>query len=131
MARGARSGRIFTHVRDGAVEHLLEVSPVLKKILDIMRDYPSIYSRTTRGRAAAAYIAAKIASKDPIVYGRASRFFGLSRVHIKRIKDAVESSRELILRVSLIGDLSSEVARIERMISEYLERGGRGAAQTT
>jgi len=129
MARGARGGRIFTHVRDKVVEDLLEGSPILKKILDIMRDYPNIYSRTTRGRAAAAYIAAKIVSRDPIIYNRASKFFGLSRVHIKRIKEAVERSGELLLRVSVIEDLPREVARVERMISEYLEGEVRDAAQ--
>ncbi|MEM1611673.1 MAG: TFIIB-type zinc ribbon-containing protein [Sulfolobales archaeon] len=125
-----RSGfyRLFTHVKDNLVESLLDRSPVLRKVLDILRDYPSLYSRTTRGKVAAAYIAAKVALNDPIIYSQVSKFFGLSRVHIRRIKCAVESARSLIARISVIEDLSRELTNVDHMISEYLRRAGEDAS---
>lgn len=125
-----RSGfyRLFTHVRDNLVESLLDRSPILRKVLDILRDYPSLYSRTTRGKVAAAYIAAKVALNDPIIYSQVSKFFGLSRVHIRRIKCAVESAKGLIARVSVIEDLSRELTNVDHVISEYLRKVGEDAS---
>ncbi len=128
IANKIRSYKLFTHVRDGVVEDLLDRSPILRKVLDILRDYPSLYSRTTRGKIAAAYIAAKIALNDPIIYGQVSKFFGLSRVHIRRIKNAVERARDLIAKISVLEDLSKEVTSVDHMISEYLGRAGKDAS---
>jgi transcription initiation factor TFIIIB Brf1 subunit/transcription initiation factor TFIIB len=128
IANKARFYKLFTHVRDSVIEDLLDRSPVLRKVLDILRDYPSLYSRTTRGKIATAYIVAKIALNDPIIYGQVSKFFGLSRVHIRRIKNVVERARDLIAKVSVIEDLSKELTSIDHMISEYLGRVGRDAS---
>jgi transcription initiation factor TFIIIB Brf1 subunit/transcription initiation factor TFIIB len=124
LASGGRKLLVFGHVRDTILSELLERSPVLKKIIDIMREYPSLYSRTNRGRVAAAYLAAKLAIKDPIVFEPLARFFGLSRVHLKRIKISIETTEDLIVKVAGIGDLSREVANIDHMIKSYLDREG-------
>lgn len=124
LASGGRKLLVFGHVRDAILSELLERSPVLKKIIDIMREYPRLYSRTNRGRVAAAYLTAKLAIKDPIVLEPLTRFFGLSRVHLKRIKVSIEATGDLIVRVAGIEDLSREVANIDHMIKSYLDREG-------
>ncbi|MDT7888033.1 MAG: TFIIB-type zinc ribbon-containing protein [Desulfurococcales archaeon] len=129
LAGGGKLCRLFTHMNDGAIESLLDRSPILRKVLDIMRDYPSLYSRTTRGKIATAYIAAKVASKDPIMYSQVSKFFGLSKVHIRRIKSAVENTKDLLSRIMVIEDLSRELLEVDRAISEYLRRIDRDAPQ--
>lgn len=124
LVSGGRRLLVFGHVRDTILSELLERSPVLKKIIDIMREYPSLYSRTNRGRVAAAYLAAKLATKDPILFEPLTRFFGLSRVHLKRIKATIEAKGDLMVKIAGIEDLSREVANIDHMIKSYLDREG-------
>ena len=118
---GRRPQKIFDHVGNKVVFEFLEGNPVLKKVIDIMKEYPSIYSRTARGRVAAAYIAAKMVIRDPIPFGTLSRFFNLSKAHLKRIKSALEGSRDLLNRISYIEDLPKEMAEADMFIKKHID----------
>ncbi|HWQ16724.1 MAG TPA: TFIIB-type zinc ribbon-containing protein [Sulfolobales archaeon] len=120
LVAGRKPARIFDHVNNKVVIELLERSPILKKVIDIMKEYPSIYSRTTRGKAAAAYIAAKMAIRDPVSLSSVSRFFNLSMVHLRRIKRSLESSEDLLNKISYIEDLSREIAEADMFIKKHL-----------
>lgn len=117
---GRKPLKIFDHTHNKVVMELLENSPILKKVIDIMKEYPTIYSRTTRGRVAAAYIAAKMAIRDPVSLSILSKFFNLSRVHLRRIKSAIEGSREFLDKISYIEDLPREIAEADMFIKKHL-----------
>lgn len=120
LLAGRKPLRIFDHVNNKVMIEFLESSPVLKKVIDIMKEYPTIYSRTTRGRVAAAYIAAKMAIRDPVSLSTLSRFFNLSKVHLRRIKSALEGSRDLLVKISYIEDLPREIAEADMFIKKHL-----------
>ncbi|GAY26587.1 zinc finger TFIIB-type domain protein [Desulfurococcaceae archaeon AG1] len=120
LMAGRKPSRIFDHINNKVVTEFLERSPVLKKVIDIMKEYPSIYSRTTRGKAAAAYIAAKMAIRDPVSLSTVSRFFNLSMVHLRRIKRSLETSKDLLSKISYIEDLSREIAEADMFIKKHL-----------
>ncbi len=120
LMAGRKPSRVFEHASNKVVTEFLEKSPVLKKVIDIMKEYPSIYSRTARGRAATAYIAAKMVIRDPISLSTLSRFFNISKVHLRRIRSALEESREFLSRISYIEDLSREMVEADMYIKKYL-----------
>lgn len=120
LMAGRKPTRVFDHSSNNVVAEFLDKSPVLKKVIDIMKEYPSIYSRTARGRAAAAYIAAKMVIRDPVSLGALSRFFNISRVHLRRIRSALEGSKEFLDRVSYIEDLPREIVGADMYIKKHL-----------
>lgn len=120
LMAGRKPSRVFEHASNKVVTEFLEKSPVLKKVIDIMKEYPSIYSRTARGRVAAAYIAAKMVMRDPISLSILSRFFNISKVHLRRIRSVLEESREFLNRISCIEDLSREMVDADMYIKRRL-----------
>lgn len=113
-----RPPKILVHERDKLVMGVVEKSPSLGKVLEILNDYPRILSRTSRARVAAAYIAVRKALGLPLPIGVLSRAVGLSRVHLKRLRHMVETAPGLVERVSRIADLVYEI----RLIDLEIER---------
>lgn len=96
---GARPLRVLRHPRESAAEELLMAHPHLRKILEVMEDYPRLYSRTLRGRVAVALIAYAIASGGEVDARKISDTFGLARPSVYRIYRRVLQHTSFISRV--------------------------------